>query len=124
MTQRDRWKKRPCVERYHAWADKVREEVRKQIGSIPDPATILALNWTAYFVPPASWSKKRRDAALGERHRTKPDRDNIDKAILDVLFKDDSAISDGTIKKRYDWIPRLEIEIVVDTASTGGCEDG
>lgn len=40
------------------------------------------------------------------RHTAKPDRDNLDKALLDVLktlgfFRDDSQVCDGGIKKFY-----------------------
>lgn len=35
-------------------------------------------------------------------HRAKPDRDNIDKALLDALFNDDSGIASGLIEKRWD----------------------
>ena len=38
-------------------------------------------------------------------HRSKPDRDNIDKAVLDVLFAGstggDSGIARGTVEKRW-----------------------
>ena len=47
----------------------------------------------------------------GALHRAKPDRDNIDKAILDALFTDDSGIAAGHLEKRWDdgGGPRLEI---------------
>jgi len=46
---------------------------------------------------------------------TKPDRDNLDKFILDALtgvfFKNDSQVCDGRIIKRYSERPRTEIYI-------------
>jgi Holliday junction resolvase RusA-like endonuclease len=108
MTRPDKWKKRPNVTRYRDWCD----TVRGVVGKVPDPREVVALNWTAYFEPPASWSKKRRAAAIGELHRNKPDRDNIDKAVLDCLFAQDSAIAHGTLNKLWDWNARLEVEIV------------
>ena len=108
MTQRDKWQKRPAVMRYREWADRARETA----GELPqNPGT---LNWTAYLPIPKSWSKVKRSVAAGQPHRQKPDRDNIDKAVLDSLFKQDSGIHTGTIKKLWDDGngPRIEIEIL------------
>jgi len=102
-------------------------------GSIvlPSPDDVDDLSWTAYFLPPTkihtgfrhskktgkqvrtyrTLKKDEREAMIGTLHRVKPDRDNIDKAVLDCLFKEDSAIAAGTIKKAYSWEPRLEIVI-------------
>lgn len=114
MTRQDRWKKRPATDRYWAWANAIKEAVG---NSIPEAASVALLNWTAYFEPPTSksWPKKRRIAAIGTLHRAKPDRDNIDKAVLDCLWPDgDSAIAAGTIRKFWDWTPRIEIEITLE----------
>src|SRR5688572_7856631 len=82
MTRRDKWKRRPCVMRYRAWAD----SARIAAGVLPDPSKVISFDWKAFFPPPDSWSKKRRAEAIGKPHRSSPDRDNIDKAILDALF--------------------------------------
>ena len=110
MTRSDKWKQRDCVVRSRQYAD----EIRKAAGSIPDPKRIADLSWTAYFRPAESWSQKKKEAAIGTRHRQKPDRDNLDKQVLDSLFDDDSAVADGTIRKRWDWTPRLEITIELE----------
>jgi Holliday junction resolvase RusA-like endonuclease len=49
----------------------------------------------------------------GTLHRQKPDRDNIDKGILDALFKSDCGVAGGTIVKRWDdgKGPRIEIHV-------------
>jgi len=49
-------------------------------------------------------------------HTSKPDRDNVDKAILDALvscgvLSDDKIVCGGQIWKRYDSVPRVEILI-------------
>ena len=97
MTQRDKWAKRKCVTKYHSF----RDEFRFCLGhyTIDNPSHI---SWTAYFPIPNSWSAGRRRQMLGEPHRQKPDRDNVDKAILDALLSDDSIVSDGTLRKRWD----------------------
>lgn len=110
QTQRDKWKKRPAVQKYRAWADLA----RLCAGVLPPPAIIARLDWKAYFAPPPSWSKKAAAAAIGQLHRQKPDRDNIDKAVLDALFPEDSGIAAGTIAKFWDDVPRLEITITVN----------
>jgi Holliday junction resolvase RusA-like endonuclease len=93
---------------YRFWCDRVRKAVGRKL---PIADLVGALDWTAYFEPPQSWSKKRRAACIGELHCAKPDRDNIDKAVLDCLYKQDSGIAMGTIQKRWDWTARLEITI-------------
>ena len=108
MTVRDKWKKRPCVVRYREWADKVRAAA----GAVPPAERVLRLSWLATFEPPKSWSKKKTVAAVGTLHRGKPDRDNIDKAVLDILYPHgDQAISCGTIEKRWGWVASLVITI-------------
>lgn len=108
MTRRDKWKGRPCVSRYRSWADLARVVA----GPLPPAETIERLDWVAYFEPPPSWSKKKRAEAMGHIHRQTPDRDNIDKAVLDALFKQDSGIGVGTIAKYWGEPARLEVTIV------------
>lgn len=66
---------------------------------------------------PASWSgKKQRLAQAGELiPTTKPDLDNIVKAVKDacnkVVWRDDSQVVDLVAKKRYGTAPRVEVEI-------------
>jgi Holliday junction resolvase RusA-like endonuclease len=74
---------------------------------------VSSVSWVAYFPIPQSWSKKKKAEMAGQLHRQVPDRDNVDKAILDALFKDDSGIAAGHIEKRWDDGngPRIELEI-------------
>ncbi len=96
MTQRDKWKGRPVVKRYHAFKDRIRDI----IPSIPKDTQWL--NWTSYSTMPKSWSKKKKEEHKGQLRLSRPDRDNIDKAILDALFKEDSHVAAGLIIKRWD----------------------
>lgn len=107
MTRRDRWAKRPCVIRYFDWKDAVREAA----GILPDSNSILRLSWVAYFEMPKSWSKKKRSQLNGKLHRSTPDRDNVDKAVLDALFKNDAGIASGHIEKRWADFSRLDVVI-------------
>lgn len=110
MTQRDKWAQRPCVMQYRAWKD----SARAAAGLLPPPEKIRSLSWVAYFEPPKSWSQKKRAAAIGKFHRAKPDRDNIDKAVLDALFEHDSAIAAGHISKHWAETSRLEVVIEIE----------
>lgn len=97
MTQQDKWKKRPPVIRYHAFRDEVRRQMR--MIEIGDPSDV---SWKAYLPIPKSWSKKKKEEMKGRPHRQRPDRDNIDKAILDSLFEEDCRVSGGRLDKYWD----------------------
>lgn len=63
---------------------------------------------------PASWSKKRKDAALGQPHTSKPDIDNIAKtldAFNEILWCDDAQIYWLTVSKVYSDAPGLTVSI-------------
>lgn len=67
---------------------------------------------------PASWSlKKQRLAVAGElRPITKPDKDNVIKAVYDgcngVIWKDDCQVVEGVQHKRYSETPGVRVQIV------------
>lgn len=67
---------------------------------------------------PQSWSKKRKSQALaGEIFpTTKPDKDNVIKAIYDgingVVWKDDVQAVDGHQRKRYGETPGVRVRVV------------
>ncbi|MDY4380363.1 RusA family crossover junction endodeoxyribonuclease [Pectobacterium brasiliense] len=91
MTQRDKWQKRPPVLRYRAFCD----EVRLNKITLPESG------WHVTFVlpMPPSWSKKKRAEMNGKPHQQKPDKDNLEKALLDAIFDDDSRVWDGRVSK-------------------------
>lgn len=71
----------------------------------------------AYYVIPASASKKRQAAMeAGEiRPVKKPDADNIIKVVADSLnqiaYRDDADLVKVELEKFYFWQPRIEVEI-------------
>lgn len=77
----------------------------------------LRLLVMAFRSIPASWSEKKRAAAIGQSlHPTgRPDADNFLKLAMDSLNKvvwiDDSIVVDARILKKYSERPRLEISI-------------
>jgi Holliday junction resolvase RusA-like endonuclease len=66
---------------------------------------------------PASWSgKKQREAAAGKHYpTTKPDIDNVEKAIFDainnVVWKDDVQVVNVVKSKRYALAPGVKVLI-------------
>ena len=83
MTQRDKWKKRPCVMRYRAFCDLVR------MAGIS-----LPMAYHVVFVLPTANRK-----LWGWTHDRKPDRDNLDKALMDAVLKDDSKHGRALVHK-------------------------
>lgn len=101
MTQRDKWRKRPCVMRYRAFCDKVRLLRVK----LPQPCRIV------FYLPvPRSWSDKKIHLMCGEPHRSKPDLDNLVKALADAVCKDDSHLWHISAEKRWSLVPCIEVE--------------
>ena len=69
----------------------------------------------AVFEPPASWSGKKKTAALDSPHIQRPDLDNIQKAILDglnrVAFVDDGQVAEISCRKFWGTKPRTEVVV-------------
>ena len=103
-------------EKTAAYEEKVRLCWKAQAGSgfaggIPLKASIIA-----YFPIPKSASKKKAAAMDGTFHTSRPDADNVAKAILDALngylYPDDSAVQIDRCWKVYtNGAPRAEVEI-------------
>jgi Holliday junction resolvase RusA-like endonuclease len=75
------------------------------------------LNLTLHMPIPASWSAKKRTAALAGLilPTTKPDSSNVLKAIEDamngVVWIDDKQVVDHNIRRRYSDTPKAIIEV-------------
>lgn len=96
QSRRDRWIKRPCVERYHAFRDRIAEQKIEQKIVLPESP------WLWFLIPiPRSWSKRKRADLLYQAHALKPDVDNLLKAFLDGVFRDenDSHVWDLRVTK-------------------------
>ncbi|SFX48515.1 Holliday junction resolvase RusA (prophage-encoded endonuclease) [Paracoccus pantotrophus] len=65
----------------------------------------VSIEVTVTFTPAASWSRKRRQEAIGTYHTQKPDGDNILKAVKDglnrVAWADDSQVAISLIRKLW-----------------------
>lgn len=66
---------------------------------------------------PASWSQKKQRMALAAEilPTSKPDADNVVKAIFDglndVLWRDDVQVVDLAVRKRYSATPCVRVEV-------------
>ena len=89
------------------WKDAIRTAAH---AHIPDEPIELPVRVDAVFLMPRPKchfnSKGALKASAPTPHTVKPDRDNLDKAVLDVLtevgiLKDDCQVYDGTITKQY-----------------------
>ena len=101
MTRSDRWKKRPCVLRYFDFKDAV-----KRLGiTIPD------CNYHVIFIMPMpkSWNREKKFTMDGEPHQQRPDKDNLEKALLDAIFQEDCRIWDGRCSKVWGYEGKIII---------------
>ena len=107
MTQSDRWKTNPnhidprkrqrsAVQRYFAFKTQLLAEAKKvgfELGECLD---------MVYLIPmPKSWSNKKKEKMNGLPCKSKPDTDNITKAIKDTLKAEDGDVWYEKAEKRW-----------------------
>lgn len=85
-------------------------------GSAPLEGAIRARIIAFYPIPKSATKSVRKAMADGKIYPTvKPDLDNIIKAVLDALngyaYKDDAAIVDIKVKKRYSEKPKVFVTL-------------
>jgi len=97
QTKRDAWAPSPSVQRYRAF----RDEVAHKIKYLPEDYF-----HAVFFIPmPQSWTKKRKYASLGMKHEQKPDKDNLEKALVDAYYRhgDDAHVWNSSATKIWAW---------------------
>lgn len=83
-------------------------------GLIEGPVKVL-MRMT--LVIPASWSRKKQEQALAGQIRptTKPDADNVIKAIFDaingVVWRDDVQVVELGLSKVYGAVPGVSVQV-------------
>jgi len=102
QTRSDKWKKRPCVMRYRAFADECRAKGLKIEQSDQ--------KITFYIPMPSSWSMKKRNELYLQPHQQTPDVDNLLKAVLDATHKQDCAVWSIWAEKRWSYSGEIEID--------------
>lgn len=84
QSRKDKWQPRPSVLRYRAFRDEVR---LRGVKVPPEGATLI------FVLPmPESWSKAKKACMDGTPHEQKPDLDNLEKALLDAIYGEDSHV--------------------------------
>jgi len=90
---RDAWNPSPPVLRYRAF----RDECTLRGVAIP-----LEFHHAIFVLQmPATWSARKRAEHEGRRHQSKPDRDNLEKALLDACCPSDAHIWNGQTTKLW-----------------------
>lgn len=93
MTQRDKFKRRPNVVRYWAY----RDEVRLRKVKVP----VCGYHITFIIPMPKSWKEEDKAYMNGRPHQQTPDKDNLEKALLDAVYDNDCKVWDGRVTKRW-----------------------
>lgn len=105
QTRSDKWRKRPCVVVYRAFADELRLQASRQGFSLEN-----GLAYEFHLPMPKSWSQKKQLEKLGQLHDQKPDLDNLLKSVWDSLAKEDKTIAYiGQVKKVWALTPKIII---------------
>ena len=104
MTQRDKFAKRPVAERY--WAFKKELQLKKL--TLPE----CGYHLICVIPMPKSWSLIKRKLHDGKPHQSRPDKDNIEKGVLDALYTDDSCVWDGRVSKYWGDKPCIYIKMI------------
>lgn len=109
QTKRDKWKKRPVVERYHQFRDDLRYACKSNNFELGDTFEII------FYIPmPKSWSKKKMIKMYDTPHNQKPDIDNLVKAVMDALMTDDKQVWKIKAEKRWSDLGSIMINNGVD----------
>jgi len=105
MTQADRWKKRPVVEKYWKFKDAIKKQAKDQaftLGQAYKVRFTIAL--------PKSMSMKQKKAMIGKPHKSRPDLDNLIKSLNDCLMDEDSSIHYFTASKKWGLTGKIVVE--------------
>ncbi len=96
MVQSDKWNKRPCVMKYFAYRDFFRK-----IAAIQQYKLTPVIDIEFIFEMPKSWSVKKMNAFDNTAHQSRPDIDNLLKAVLDSLSIEDSFVYKVSALKKW-----------------------
>lgn len=104
LVKSDIWSGRPAVARWYTFKDNLVLQAKRKKYEVPDELMIMF-----YISMPESWSTKKRTLYNGKPHKQKPDIDNLLKAFLDALVKNDSTIYKVAAKKL--WARKGSIDV-------------
>ena len=85
------------MEKYNQYKVDLSAEAKKKQFILPPIGASIT-----FFIPvPPSWSKKKKKLHHGRFHQSKPDIDNLTKAVLDSLMAEDKQIAHLEVQKRW-----------------------
>lgn len=118
MTRADKWKRRPAVLRYREFCDHVRERSPRPVPTAEEYQLTFEIEM------PRSWSRRKRDEMRGTPHRSKPDLDNLIKAVFDALYpEDDSAVHTLTMCTKR-WADESRVTVTLFNHEAGRSAPG
>jgi Holliday junction resolvase RusA-like endonuclease len=85
------------LERYNKYKIDLASEAKRKSFTMPP----IGASVTFVIPVPRSWSKKKKKLYHGRFHQSKPDIDNLQKAFLDSLMKEDKQIAHLEVQKRW-----------------------
>ena len=115
---------RPRVARYGTYYAPRYEQYRKNLANIIARLgtttdiyySALRLEVTFIMPFPKSYSKKKRSDLDGDYCYTKPDLDNLEKALYDamngIIYKDDCQIVEHTVRKIWGEVGMIKVTII------------
>jgi len=85
------------LEKYNQYKINLLAEAKQKRFVLPPVGASIT-----FFIPvPPSWSLKKKKQHHGRFHQSKPDIDNLMKAFLDSLMKEDKEIAHLEVQKRW-----------------------
>jgi Holliday junction resolvase RusA-like endonuclease len=98
------------LEKYNEYKINLRAEAMKKRFNLPEQGAFIK-----FFIPmPKTWRKFKRESMHFKLHKSKPDIDNLCKALFDGLFSEDKNISHFEAAKFWVDFPIGWIEITIN----------
>lgn len=98
------------LEKYNEYKINLRAEAMKKKFNLPEQGSFIK-----FFIPmPKTWRKFKRESMHFKLHKSKPDIDNLCKALFDGLFSEDKNISHFEAAKFWVDFPIGWIEITIN----------
>lgn len=97
------------LEKYNGYKISLLAETKNKKFSFPEQGAHI----TFYLPCPKSWSQKKKKQYHMTLHQSKPDWDNLAKALCDSLLSEDKYIANVEVTKRWVDFPVGWIEIDV-----------
>ena len=95
------------LEKYNEYKIDLRAEARKKRFELPEQGAFIK-----FFIPmPKTWRKFKRSSMHFKLHQSKPDIDNLCKAMFDSLFSEDKKIAHFEAAKFWVDFPVGWIEV-------------